>query len=232
MELNIGNSIFHGFNDKNGLMICGYEWGFSEEDQKLVESGEDIFYEKDAVTIFSNKSPAHGKRAFAWRYDRRIVKWFELWGHRLSREALGGDFEKCIIQTNWCNTDGHKITDNYFQKLTNPEQLDNFISHLKAFEPSLIFFMGSEMINILQSPKVLERFSDVMGPPMAKPDIVQKPFSGRRFKIGFQQFEKCNVISMPHPSSSRGLKDDYISLFTDEIASLIFDMKIRKGING
>jgi hypothetical protein len=26
-SLNLANSIFAGFNDKNGLMICGYEWG-------------------------------------------------------------------------------------------------------------------------------------------------------------------------------------------------------------
>ena len=232
MELNIGNSVFPGLNDKNGLMICGYEWGFSEADQKLVESGEEIFYDKDAVTIFSNKSPAHGDRAFAWRYDNRIVKWFSLWGHPISRTALGGDFEKCIMQTNWCNTDGHKISENYFQKLTNPEQLENFIYHIQYFEPSLIFFMGSEMIHILQNPIVLERFSQVMGTPEEQPIIVQKPFSGRRFKIGFQSFKKCNVISMPHPSSSRGLNDDYISLFTDEIASLILDLKRRKGIHG
>ena len=30
-DLNLRNSIFAGFNDKNGLMICGYEWG--EESQ-------------------------------------------------------------------------------------------------------------------------------------------------------------------------------------------------------
>ena len=26
-KLNLGNAIYKGFNDKNGLMICGYEWG-------------------------------------------------------------------------------------------------------------------------------------------------------------------------------------------------------------
>ena len=137
MELNIGNSIFPGLNDKQGLMICGNEWGFSEEDQRMVSSGNEIFYDKDAVTIFPNKSPAHGERAFSWRYDNRIIKWFSLWGHPLSREALGGDFEKCLIQTNWCNTEGHKINENYYHKLTNAEQLENFISHTKALEPSL-----------------------------------------------------------------------------------------------
>ncbi|MGN6955213.1 hypothetical protein ACTHT3_15240, partial [Neisseria sp. P0015.S004] len=26
-DLNLSNSIFQGYNDKHGLMICGYEWG-------------------------------------------------------------------------------------------------------------------------------------------------------------------------------------------------------------
>jgi len=232
MELNIGNSVFPGLNDKNGLMICGYEWGFSEADRRLVESGEEMFYDKDAVTTFPNKSPAHGERAFTWKYDNRIIKWFSLWGHPLSRDGLGGDFEKSIIQTNWCNSEGHKINENYFQKLTEFDQIENFIFHIKQFEPHLIFFMGSEMINVLQHPLVSEGFSGVMGMPESKPSIMQKPSLHRRFKIGFQEYEKCNVISMPHPSSSRGLSDDYISLFSDEISSLILDLKRRKGING
>lgn len=230
MDLNKGNSEFSGFNDKSGLMICGYEWGLSKKDQELDYLGKDVFCDKDAVTIFSNKSPAFGERAFSWRYDNRIVKWFEIWGHPLSREVLGGDFEKCIMQTNWCNTEGNKITENYYQKLTDPEQVKNFIFHIRHFEPSLIIFMGSEMMNVLQDAKVLERFSDVMGQPAAKPSIVQKPFAGRRFKIGFQKFEKCNVVSLPHPSSSRGLSDDYISLFAEEMSGLITDLKRRKGI--
>lgn len=228
MELNIENSIFEGLNDKNGLMICGYEWGFSKDDQKLHESGEEVFYDGDATTTFANKSPAHGERAFAVRYDNRILKWFSMWGHPLNREGLGNDFDKCVVQTNWCNSKGHNIEGNYFQKLMHPEQLDNFIYHIKTFEPSLIFFMGSEMIKILQNEVALSRFSDIMGKPESVPEIIQKPFHGRRFKIGFQKFEKCDIVSLPHPSSSHGLSDDYISLYTDRIGGLIADFKKRK----
>ena len=230
MDLNIGNSIFEGLNDKKGLMICGYEWGYSKEDQRLDELGEDYFYDKDADTIFSNKSPMHGERAFTWRYDNRIIKWFNIWGHTLVREGLGGDFEKCIIQTNWCNTEGNKIEESYYQKLTNPTQIDNFIYHIKTFEPSIIFFMGSEIIDILQDENVLNRFCEIMGNPKEKPYKVQKPFEGRRFKIGFQEFDKCKIISMPHPSSSRGLSDGYISLFTNECSTLISELKAIKVI--
>ncbi len=90
--------------------------------------------------------------------------------------------------------------------------------------------MGSEMINILQDKNVMKLFSEVMGNPESPPTKSQKPFSGRQFKIGFQSFTKCEVISLPHPSSSRGLSDDYISLFADEIGGLITGLKLRKGI--
>ena len=231
MELNIGNSIFPGMNDKKGLMVCGYEWGFSEADQKLFESGEDVFFDKNAITTFSNKSPAHGKRALTWRYDKRIVKWFELWNHPLSREGLGGDFEKLILQTNWCNTQGYKIQEGYYKKLINQDQIKNFIFHIEYFRPSLILFMGSEIINILQNPLVKDQFEKILGCSEKPPIKIQKPFSGRQFKIGFQKFENCQVVSLPHPSSSRGLKDEYIQKFEPEIGVFITELKRKKGIN-
>lgn len=231
MEINIGNSVFSGLNDKKGLLICGYEWGFSEADQKQFESGIEVFFDKDAITTFSNKYPAHGEKVDKWKYDKRIIKWFSLWGHPLSGVGLGGNFEKLILQTNWCNTQRYKIQESYYKKLTNQEQVENFIFHIKEFEPSLIFFMGSEMINILQDSSVKYRFEEILGDSESSPIKVQKPFSGRKFKIGFQKFEKCQVISLPHPSSSRGLKDDYIKQFAPEIGRFISELKIRMNIN-
>lgn len=211
-------------------MICGYEWGYSKVDQKRHESGEELFYDENATTTFSNKSPAHGDRAFNWRYDNRIIRWFEIWEHPLNRKGLGGDFEKCIIQTNWCNTEGNKIKENYYQKLTDPDQIENFIFHIRTLEPFIIFFMGSQMIDILQDKKVFDKFVQIMGEPKTAPQKTQKPFEGQRFKIGFQEFEKCKVISMPHPSGARRLSNNYISLFTNEIGSLISELKTGKGM--
>ena len=58
-DLNLANSIFSGLNDKRGILICGYEWGFSQEDQRLFADGTPPpFFDKDATTTFSNKTPA------------------------------------------------------------------------------------------------------------------------------------------------------------------------------
>lgn len=229
-ELNLANSIFHGINDKRGILICGYEWGFSQEDQRIFAEGSPApFFDRYATTTFSNKTPAHGSRALAWRYDKRIHKWFELWGHPLNREGLGGRFEQCLVQTNWCNTEGHHIVGSYHEKLSDPVQVDNFLFHIDELDPALILFMGSAMIDILQQPSVLSRFVEIVGPETSPLRKVQKDFVGRKFYVGFQGFQRCSVVSLPHPSSSRGLSDNYIALFAQEIGGLISPVKVAKG---
>ncbi|WP_418655495.1 hypothetical protein [Acinetobacter ursingii] len=65
-NLNLANSIFAGFNDKNGLMICGYEWGWSKEDQKLDESDSRPTVDMSIECTFSNKSLRYGPSANTW----------------------------------------------------------------------------------------------------------------------------------------------------------------------
>lgn len=231
-SFNVGNSVFKGFNDKHGIFLCGYEWGYSKQDQLDDEVGRNNVDSKiNAVTTFSNKSPAYGKKAFTWKYDNRIVRWFDLFGHPLSRIDLGGNFEKCIIQTNWCNTQNYEMEGSYYAKLTAEGQVKNFLSHVIEFEPKLIMFFGSSIIDILQTPTILNRFCDAAGSAKTPVVKLQKEFSGRKFKIGFQFFEKCDVVSLPHPSSSRSLCDDYIKLFAPEIGALIQNFKVSKGLD-
>lgn len=228
--LNLGNSIFPGWNEKNGLVICGYEWGNSKTDQAREASGVTEFRDFEAIATFSNKRPTHGPRALTWSYDNRVIRWFGLWGHPLKRDGLGSNFDKSIVQTNWCDTQGQSITEDYFVKLRQPDQIDNFINHVNSLEPAVLIFMGSSIIDILQTPEILVRFEAVVGASQAKPEKIQKEFSGRRFKVGFQSFEHCEVVSLPHPSSSRGLSDAYISLYRPELSGLIQRFKESKGI--
>lgn len=225
-DLNLANSLFNGLNDKRGILICGYEWGFSQEDQRIFADGMPVpFFDKDAVTTFSNKTPAHGARALSWRYDNRIHRWFELWGHPLIRDGLGGPFEKCIAQTNWCTTEGHHMSGSYHAKLTDSEQVENFLFHISTLDPALILFMGSVMIDVLQEPSIHRRFCELMGKQSGPLIKVQKDFSGRQFKVGFQEYERCNVVSLPHPSSSRGLADNYIAMYSQEVGALISSIR-------
>lgn len=227
---NIANSIFPGLNDKRGIMLCGYEWGFSKEDQEAISSGDEPKPDFNAQTTFANKSPTYGEMAFKWRYDNRIIKWFELFGHPLNRQGLGGDFEKCLLQTNWCDSQGHSIQGSYHAKLTDGKQVDNFLNHVAHFEPRLLMFFGSAMIDVLQAPEIKSSFEEICGAEGSPLKKIQKDFAGTRFKIGFQSFERCDLVSLPHPSSSRGLSDAYIALFASDIGSLIARVKAEKGL--
>ena len=213
-------------------MLCGYEWGLSKADQEEYETGLAVESNRDAICTFSNKSPRYGEKAFKWRYDSRIIKWFELWGHPLNRSGLGDDFDKTILQTNWCDTEGNKITGDCYSKLMQPDQIDNFIKHVQRFRPKVIFFFGSVLIKALQDNRVKNRFSDIMGKTThERRSIKNDNFQGRKFVISFQSFENCEVICLPHPSSSRALSYTYIESFSDEIPKVLSIYKRQKHLS-
>lgn len=141
------------------------------------------------------------------------------------RATDGGDFEKCLLQTNWCNTQNNKIEGDYRSKLLEPSQVENFISHIEMFKPKLILFFGSQIIKILQSDKVLPKFIETAGKITEPLSFRAKEFDGRAFNIGFQCFEHCKAVCLPHPSGSCGLSDDYIRLFSYEIGKLIQEFR-------
>jgi hypothetical protein len=103
--------------------------------------------------------------------------------------------------------------------------VENFLFHIAELDPALIIFMGSVMIDILQQLPVKPRFMDIVGPETSPLRKEQKDFARRRFYVGFQEYQRCSVVSLPHPSGSRGLSDNYIALFAKEIGGLISDFK-------
>ena len=221
-ELNLGNSIFPGFNDQNGLMICGYEWGWSKADEHRGE----IEFAPEGICTFADKTPLMGDRAKNFRYDNVIASWFEIWGHPLDRNGLGGGFEKSMVQTNWANTWGNNMGGDYY-RLLDAEHVDNFIHHIKLLRPTLILFMGSRLAKFLNHPNVLSRFEEIMGKG-GNWQIVQKSAgNATRFKVYFQKFENCQIVCLPHPSASRGLSYDYMAQFKPEMDVLLKEFKAK-----
>ncbi|GHS90032.1 hypothetical protein FACS189487_11280 [Campylobacterota bacterium] len=224
-ELNIATGLFKGYNDKEGIMVCGYEWGYSKADLER-DSKNDSPPPQDSSennAIFS-KNP--------YPFARRIIKWFSLWGHPLSEKEDA--FEKTIVQTNWCDTQAHHVEENYWDKLLATDQLANFLKHVKELQPRLILFFGSKQIEVLQDSRAIAPFQEIVGKIVAidgQPLVIkQKEFNGTQFKVGFQNFERCKIVSLPHPSGSQGLSDDYIALFKDEISERIQEVKNLKHI--
>lgn len=226
-KLNLGNSLFPGFNDQNGLMICGYEWGWSKADEAAYKQGEYTLPEEEIPHTFSNKALYYGEQANTWRYDNAIKAWFELWGHPLDSNGLGGAFERSVVQTNWANSQDNSISD--YDKFLSDSQVDNFLFHLKSLRPKVILFMGSRLLDYLNNPKVLVKFKELMGEEVERARFEQKPFAGARFKVGFQRFQYCQIVCLPHPSASRGLSHAYIEMFRPEMDKILTDYKKARG---
>ena len=227
-ELNLGNALFEGFNDQNGLMICGYEWGWSKEDQ--AKEPEEASIDYSIQCTFSNKALRYGEQAKQWRYDKAIRKWFSLWGHPLNENDLGTDFDKSIVQTNWAYSCNNNISD--YSRFLEQDQIDNFITHIEQLRPKVIIFMGRNLIDLLRNEKVWDRFTSIAGQQIEPLLTVQKTeYDGTRFKVFFNNFENCKVVCLPHPSSSRGLSDEYIKLFKPEMDAILSQFKQEKGID-
>lgn len=216
IQCSLGNSVFPEFNDKNGLMICGYEWGHSKHDKHLEENHKEALdKKKNEINTFFQKSGTYSSP-----YDLRIIKWFNIFGHSLGENNGESSFDKCILQTNWCDDQGTYVDD--YSKFLSKENTENFLSTVQKFQPSILLFMGAKQIHYLQTQEIKPRFMEIFGDEVQQPEIKQKSsFEGRKFKITFQTFDRINIISFPHPSGSRGLKDDYIRLFSEEVGEVL-----------
>lgn len=218
-RLNVGNAIFPQFNDKKGLMICGYEYGYSKHDEYLEKECQDTIKEKtNKLVTFFDKAGIYNSP-----YDMRIIKWFGFFGHPLGIDGGYSNFDKCLLQTNWCDSQGNYVND--YEKFLAKENIENFLKHVENYMPSVLMFMGSKLINYLQNEAIKVRFIEIFGEETSALKLLTKEFSGRKFKIGFQSFQKTMVISFPHPSGTHGLRDDYIKLFTPEISAILENYK-------
>lgn len=168
---------------------------------------------------FSNKARGYGEIANTWPYDKKIKKWFSLWNISLNSVELGNDFDKKIIQTNWSDSQDQEIT-SYSEFLTDCA-INNFIKHITDLEPRVILLMGSELINYLNRPAIYKKFKTIMGNSLFKKVKQHKTIGKTHFKITFQKFEHCHVVCFPHPSGARGISDDYIASFGEDMQKIL-----------
>lgn len=226
-HLNLGNSIFKGFNDQNGILICGYEHGESKADIAKYEANktQKISHpNKDEVTFtFANKEPFLGKYSFP--YDSRIATWFRLWGHPLNHDGLGDDFTKSIMQTNLSNTQSNHVQD--YDVIASG--FDNFVELLKELKPSLILFMGVRNSDFINKPDNLSKIENILGQSIAGRKSVTAETSGRKFRVIFQDFEHCHTVTFPHPSGTIGLTNEYISKFEPQLNEILTKYKAQRG---
>ncbi|UNU73439.1 hypothetical protein LU293_00540 [Moraxella nasovis] len=227
-NLNLGNSLFKGLNDKHGLVICGYEYGESKADAKYEQQAatdEVQANPKDLQFTFANKTPFLGEKALKVPYDNRIIKWFELWGHRMDRDGLGDDFTKSIMQTNLSNTQANRVED--YEEIA--AGIDGFVEFLQALEPSVILFMGSKNSDFINRAENLPKIEAVLGKQLGERVVETAETSGAKFRVIFQDFEHCRTVTLPHPSGSVGLSDEYIAKFAPRIGEILREYKTKRG---
>lgn len=222
-DLNIGHSRFAGENDSGGLMICGYEWGHTKRDQAEPPVGD-----PSVPITFANKADRYGVTARRWRFDARIRGWFRLWGHPLS-SSPPGPFERSIVQTNWCRTQGHKLEGNVAARLAEGGSVGNFLHHVEQLQPSVMLLMGTALNGALTSPGVLDRFVEHVGSRMACSERTIGE-AGRSFRVWFHDFERCSVVILPHPSGSYGLKGEYIADLRAPMGERLARYRAAKGL--
>lgn len=220
-NLNIAHSWFEGFNDKHGLMLCGYEWGGSDDGMDCSDNEPN----RAVQCTFAGKTK---EMVGNDRYDGNLKKWFEIWGHPLKTDLLGGDFEKSMVQTNWMNTQSESMNGRY-HLLTEPVQIDNFILHIETLQPRLIIFFGMELSRCLNHADVRLRFEKIAGKALFEPDAKVKDVEGcRKYRFIFQDFENCRTVCLPHPSNA-AISREYLEAFKPEMSELIAWYKQSRG---
>lgn len=219
-----GTQFFRVLTIKMESSCVATNGGNSKHDQYLEENHRDEIEAKKAeVQSFYQKS-----KIYSSPYDHRVIRWFEFFGHPLGVDDGLSAFDKCILQTNWSDDQGRSVTD--YDKFLGEKNSQNFLKIMDAYFPSILIFMGAKQIHYLQNPSIKKPFSEIFGREIAPLEIQTKPFSGRKFRIGFQKFESVEIISFPHPSGSRGLADDYIKLFSEDIRQVLDEYRKWKGV--
>lgn len=219
-DFNVGHSIFPGFNDYGGVVICGYEWGYSAKDEALEQDPERYAVAKERLASIQT----FNSKGWDSPYDRRIHKWFSMFGHPLGEEEGYSDFDKCILQTNWCDDMGNQVSD--YEKFLSDGNRANFLGIMREFRPSLLLFMGIKQIEYIQDSQIKPVMEALFGPETVPLRFERKEaFEGKKFRLAFQEFDNLSVIALPHPSGSMGLSDAYIQLYASEIGDQIAEFK-------
>ncbi|WP_104712584.1 hypothetical protein [Helicobacter cetorum] len=215
-------------NKKHGLVVCGYQRG-----------GDDSHAKND---------PCDKNKYFSelpYDFQKDLIKWFGLWEYPLAtEESKMGNFEKSIIEIEWCEGHSKTIDKNL---LCSTQSKERFLKLIESLEPKLLMFTGTTMLDALNDSSLKPSVEKILGHAKSEPQYFKKSFeyeveeeteNGMQtttkktdgFRVGFQSFDKCEVIALPHPTGTIGLPNQYLALFKDEIKPLIDEYRKSKGV--
>jgi hypothetical protein len=209
-------------NRQGGLIICGINWGGPEDSTPL---SHDVYGE----SFFSDGRYVAGPSP----YRRNIIRWFDLLGHPLAMtEADAGPFERSIVQTNWMSDQAPNMRskDTFSQLVATWE---NFEFHVARLEPRVIMFMGVGLLEAMNSAALAPRAERLLGRSGSvrweAPEVVYQGRARRSLSFGLQEFERANVVALPHASGTIGLTDGHIEALTPRVSPVIARYKADRG---
>jgi hypothetical protein len=103
---------------------------------------------------------------------------------------------------------------------------ESFLKTCEVLKPRLIFFFGRELFWAFASSVLTSKVESIFGDRVGEVIWLQKEvyFNGKlrkRFRFGFQQYEKLTVVVLPHATGAKGVANDYIEAFKPEMTEVI-----------
>ncbi len=195
-------------NLSNGILVCGINFGYSQEDEYLDAKGHT--QAPEASSFFSDKDVNNS------RFRTRLLNWLALWEVELATEkGQEGALERSFWQTNWLDTQTRSLTsDGKINNETLVENADGILGLIEQRRPSVILFLGSDLIEALNDIRLRERVVSILGPRPDKATVLRTQASekGKSFQVVVQSFGDTSIVSLPHPQA--------IGLTNEQIASV------------
>lgn len=204
-------------NKHGGVMICGINFGYSDEDRRLDLAGEPP--EAEPLSFFSDKAINNT------RFRNRLLTWLSSWDIGLATSSgHEGALERSFFQTNWLSTQTTSVTsDSAITTSVLVQEAGGVLNVLQERKPKTIFLLGATLIEALNDIRLRERVESILG-TRAGNAIVHRTNSpgapSKQFKLLTQSFGKTQVIGLPHVQA-RGLTDEYMASFKPVIQNLL-----------
>ncbi|WP_149425825.1 hypothetical protein [Oryzomicrobium terrae] len=196
-------------NKQGGVMVCGINFGYSEEDKSRDDSGSSLKVEP--LSFFSDMA------VNKTRFRDRLLTWLSSWGVDLATSSGSeGGLERSFFQTNWLNTQTNSVSsDGVISNDLLVKEAGGILDLMQDRKPKLIILVGSCLIEVLNDIRIRERVELILGERSGNAIIHRVDFpamQGRKFKVFTQSFGNAKVIGLPHVQS-RGLTNEYMARF-------------------
>lgn len=201
-------------NLHGGVMACGIDFGFSKADEE--DEAQSASVQVELKSFFSDVSVRKSDK-----FRQRVLSWLALWGAGLNSELdKVTSNERSYFQTNWLD-EQNRSNDGPVGLLVN--NCNGILELIEDRKPRLIIFCGANLIEALNDVSIRERVEVILGKRPGNAFAYQRPpiNGGKQFKVLVQKWPNTTVVSIPHPTGTRGVQDTYMAQFEDVLRPLL-----------